>query len=61
MDEKRKISLVLGSIVLAIVCSSSVFTDSVHGIQVLKISPLDERAVIRTADGKTKIIRPGTT
>jgi hypothetical protein len=59
MVEKRNISMVLGSMVLAIVCSSPVFAYSVQGIQILKISPQDERAVIKTADGKTKIIMPG--
>ena len=30
-------------------------------VQILKISPQDERAVIRTPDGKTQIIKPGDT
>jgi hypothetical protein len=32
---------------------------SVDTIQVLKIAAQDERAVIRTPDGKTRIIKPG--
>ncbi len=49
----------MSSIALALVCASVVLADSLYGIQVLNISPQDERAVIKTADSKTQVIKPG--
>jgi hypothetical protein len=38
---------------------SYAFAGSIDDIRVLKISAQDERAVIKTPDGKTQIIKPG--
>ena len=39
--------------------SSSVYADSVENIRVIKISPQDERAVIKTSGRKLRIIKVG--
>jgi hypothetical protein len=59
MNRNQTTLIIISSIALALICASTVIADSVHGIQVLKISPQDERAVIRTADGKTQMIKTG--
>jgi len=59
MNNKHIFKAVLVNLVLAIICATAAFADSVKGIQILKIAPQDERAVIKTPDGKTRIIRPG--
>jgi len=59
MNNKHIIKAVLVSIVLAIICTTTAFADSVEGIQILKIAAQDDRAVIKTPDGKTQIIKPG--
>jgi hypothetical protein len=59
MNNKHIIKTVLVNLVLAIICDTAAFADSVKGIQILKISAQDERAVIKTHDGKTLIIKPG--
>jgi hypothetical protein len=37
----------------------NVAASSIDSIQLLKISPQDERAIIKTTDGKLQIIKPG--
>jgi len=59
MNNKHIIKAVLVSIVLTIYSVIAAFADSVNGIQILKISAQDERAVIKTPDGKTQLIKPG--
>jgi hypothetical protein len=44
------VSLLVGTVAMAA---------SLDDIQILKISAQDQRAVIRTSDGKTQIIKPG--
>jgi len=46
-------------IAIVLMCVSEGLADNAHGIQVLKISPQDERVVVKTADGKTQVIKPG--
>ena len=46
-------------LLIAIFISSFVFAGVVDGFQVLKISPEDQRAVIKTPDGKMQIIKIG--
>jgi len=42
-----------------IISSSVAFAGGVDDLQILKISAQDERAVIKTDDGKMQIIKPG--
>ncbi len=50
---------VLISTLFLFVIGSSVYAESVENIKVIKISPQDERAVIRTTDRKLQIIKVG--
>ena len=43
----------------AILCPSALCADSVQGIQILKISSQDQRAVIQQADGAMRIVKVG--
>lgn len=56
---RNQVTAIMCSAVIVFVCASGAFADSTMNIQVLKISPQDERAVIKTADGKTKVVKPG--
>lgn len=59
---KREVFNIMGSL---IVCAgmtlpwSAVMAASLDTIQVLKISPQDQRAVVKTPDGTMQIIKPG--
>jgi hypothetical protein len=59
MNNKHIIKAILANLVLVLICTTAVFADSVKGIQVLKIAAQDERAVIKTPDGMTQVIKPG--
>ncbi|MBI4697775.1 MAG: hypothetical protein HY758_02365 [Nitrospirae bacterium] len=48
-----------GLICVLFAFSFSVFADSLDSIQIIKISPQDERAVIKATDGGLKIIKVG--
>jgi hypothetical protein len=56
----RRISLsALLGILFAILSPFPAYAQSIEDIQILKISPQDERAVIKTPDGKMQIIKIG--
>lgn len=46
-------------IISLLMTSSLVFADSIDHMKLLKISPQDERAVVKMEDGSMKIIKPG--
>ena len=50
---------VLISVLFLFVIGFSVYAESVENIKLIKISPQDERAVIKTSDGRMKIIKVG--
>ena len=61
-EKMKRIVIIVISVLLIPVFASgkeSSKQPSVDTIQVLKIAAQDERAVIRTPDGKTQIIKPG--
>ena len=60
---KRIIIIVLSALLMPVIAMGKDTSKqpSVDTIQVLKIAAQDERAVIRTPDGKTQIIKPGDT
>jgi hypothetical protein len=51
--------LKLSFVSLLFVLSAAAFADYIDSIQLLKISPKDERAIIKTPDGKMQIIKVG--
>lgn len=51
--------LVLSFVLLLFVLNSFAFADYIDSIQLLKISPKDERAIIKTPAGKMQIIKVG--
>ena len=53
------ICYLLTAVCLSFMISASVLAASVEDIQILKISAADERAVIKTPDGKMVIIKTG--
>lgn len=53
------ICYLLTAVCLSFMMSISVFAATIEDIQILKISPVDERAVIKTPDGKMGIIKTG--
>ena len=56
-----QLMLSIFGIILMLITSSIVFAESIDNIQLLKISPQDERAVIKTAKGMMAIIKMGDT
>jgi hypothetical protein len=58
---KTRIAIIIIAILLplASVAGESTKKDSTYPIHVLKISVQDARAVIRTPEGKTMVIKPG--
>lgn len=53
-------SLLMPSILgLILMLISNAFAESIDHMKLLKISPQDERAVVKTEDGGMKIIKPG--
>ena len=46
-------------IILILISSPLVFAGPIDTIQLLKISPRDERAIVKMEDGSMKIIKPG--
>jgi hypothetical protein len=59
MNSKQRSVVRSWGFVLILICVSAAHAESVENLKVLKISPQDERAVIRTADGKTQVVKPG--
>lgn len=55
----KKLMMLIICGLISLVAAVTVFADGALGVQVMKISPQDERAVIRAVDGKTQVIRPG--
>lgn len=45
--------------ILAIVAVGQVFAGSWNKVQFIKISPQDSKAVIESADGKLRVVKPG--
>lgn len=60
---KRIIIIVISALLIPVISNGKDASKqlSVDTIQVLKIAAQDERAVIRTPNGKTQIIKPGDT
>jgi hypothetical protein len=59
MNNKHIFKAVLVNLVLAIICATAAFAESVKGIQVLKIAAQDERAVIKTPKLRGRCVRNG--
>lgn len=54
-------SIVILLFAAALLISTTAFAAPLDKIQFLKISPKDEKAVIKGADGKLQVIKPGDT
>ena len=47
------------SVLMVSILQTAIFAGGIDEIQLLKISAQDERAVVKTPDGKTRLVKPG--
>ena len=57
----KRTSVAASLFLTAVFVATTAFAASLDKIQFIKISPQDSKAVIRTADGKMQVVKPGDT